>query len=111
MGNLSSKSCSTQARRKSIKGEKISTYLSKVNDWKLVGTPKITKGYAFKNFEDALSFALKVGKLAEQENHHPDVLITYGNVVATLTTHAVRGLSENDFIMAAKMDALYESEV
>ena len=60
----------------------------------------------FKNFIGALAFVNKVGDLAEAEGHHPDIHISYNKVQLTLTTHAIGGLSENDFILAAKIDSL-----
>lgn len=67
----------------------------------------ITKNYTFKNFIEALSFVNKVGELAESEGHHPDIHITdYKHVAIDLSTHAIGGLSQNDFILAAKINEL-----
>jgi len=66
----------------------------------------IKRAFTFKDFAEALAFANKVGALAEEEGHHPDMLVAWGKVGLTLTTHAVNGLSENDFILAAKINAL-----
>jgi len=77
-------------------------------DWKLSGdVRKISKEWKFKNFADALVFANKVGAIAEEENHHPDLTVKWGSVTAELSTHAIGGLSENDFILAAKIDKLF----
>jgi len=68
---------------------------------------KIRKNFVFKDFKEALSFVNKIGALAEEENHHPDILIhSYKKVSITTYTHAVSGLTENDLILAAKIDTL-----
>jgi len=72
----------------------------------LVGN-QIEKVFRFKSYVDGLEFAFALGKAAEEEDHHPDILIMWRRVRVTLTTHAINGLSENDFIMAAKANELY----
>lgn len=67
---------------------------------------KISKAFKFKDFAEALAFTNKVGALAEGEGHHPDIGLHWGKVVITLSTHAVGGLSVNDFILAAKIDTI-----
>jgi len=66
----------------------------------------LKKSYKFKNFVQALTFVNKVGEVAEGENHHPDMELGWGYVNIRLQTHSVGGLHENDFILAAKIDAL-----
>jgi len=81
--------------------------LKQVKDWKLADDAKsISKEFTFKNFADALAFAGKVGAIAEDEGHHPDLEVGWGRVKVLLTTHAIKGLSENDFIEAAKIDLI-----
>ena len=80
-------------------------YLSQIKEWQLVDDVKIEKKFKFKNFKEALAFVNKVGKIAEEENHHPNIyLYGWNKVKITLTTHAIHGLSKNDFILAAKID-------
>jgi 4a-hydroxytetrahydrobiopterin dehydratase len=68
----------------------------------------IERKWVFKNFVEAISFINRVGEVAEAEQHHPDLHLTgYRNVKVVLTTHAIGGLSENDFIVAAKIDAMF----
>ena len=67
---------------------------------------KISKQYVYANFAEALAFADKVGVIAEQENHHPDLLISWGKANVTLSTHSIGGLSENDFIVASKIEEI-----
>jgi 4a-hydroxytetrahydrobiopterin dehydratase len=66
----------------------------------------IVKQFSFHNFLEAMDFANKVAPLAEREGHHPDLCISWGKVVVELSTHKIRGLSENDFILASKLDQL-----
>ena len=81
--------------------------LRQLKDWGLdEGALTISKGYVFKNFVEAMAFINKVADIAEEERHHPDIHISYNKVQLTLTTHAIHGLSENDFILAAKIDSL-----
>ncbi len=76
-----------------------------VKDWTLTEDAKsISKKFEFKNFKEALVFVNKVGEIAESEGHHPDIELGWGKVKITLTTHAIGGLSQNDFIVAAKVN-------
>ncbi|KPV40207.1 pterin-4-alpha-carbinolamine dehydratase [Thiohalorhabdus denitrificans] len=67
---------------------------------------QLKKGFKLKNFVEAVDFVNRIKDVAEEESHHPDLEVGYGKVVVRLTTHAIGGLSENDFILAAKIDAL-----
>ena len=66
----------------------------------------LTRGFRFRNFREAMAFVNRVADLAEEEGHHPDIHISWNRVRLELTTHAIKGLSENDFIMAAKVNEL-----
>lgn len=78
-----------------------------VKDWEISEDAKfISKKFKFKNFADALDFVNKVGAIAESEGHHPDIELGWGKVKIVLTTHAIGGLSQNDFIVAAKINAI-----
>ncbi len=74
--------------------------------WEIVDWHKLKRKFKFKNFAEALAFVNRVGALAESEGHHPDIRFGWGYAEITLFTHAVGGLSENDFILAAKIDIL-----
>ncbi len=78
------------------------------DEWIIVrdGTHKLVKQFKFKNFKEAMVFVNKIADLAESEGHHPDINIVYNKVQLNLFTHAVGGLSENDFIMAAKINRI-----
>lgn len=83
--------------------------MGELNEWTLDEDAKhISKKFKFKDFAEALAFTNKVGELAEKEGHHPDIALSWGKVGIELTTHAIKGLSENDFILAAKIDQLDE---
>ena len=75
-------------------------------DWEVVEEKKIRHEFKFKDFVESMEFVNKVAKLAEEEGHHPNIHIYYSRVVIDLTTHNIKGLSENDFIMAAKIEDL-----
>ena len=78
--------------------------------WRVVDEHHLEKDYAFKNFRDALAFVNRVGAIAEAEGHHPDVLLAWGKVRLTIWTHKIDGLSESDFILAAKADRVWDPE-
>jgi len=83
----------------------IKTYLSHVKEgWNVAGNKKIEKEFKFGDFKQAMEFVNKVAAIAEEEGHHPDIHIFYNMVKIELWTHAIGGLSENDFILAAKVD-------
>ena len=76
------------------------------DDWKFTENNKISKQYSFVNYKHTMDFVNKVANLAEEEGHHPVIHVYYGKVVIELWTHAIKGLSENDFILASKIDKL-----
>ena len=86
--------------------KEIGDFHKQVPDWRLIDYHYLQRRFKFKNFAEALAFVNRVGALAESEGHHPDIKFGWGYVEITLFTHAVDGLSENDFILAAKIDAL-----
>lgn len=77
-----------------------------VHEWEIVDFHELKRRFKFKDFAEALGFVNKVGALAESEGHHPDIKLGWGYVEITTVTHAIDGLSENDFILAAKVDKL-----
>ena len=86
----------------------IHKYQKKVDGWDIVQDEKkvyfLEKKFTFKNFLESQDFVNKVGKISEEEGHHPDISFGWGYAKVTITTHAIEGLSENDFILAAKID-------
>jgi 4a-hydroxytetrahydrobiopterin dehydratase len=83
----------------------IDEYLESIPLWRQEGI-EIKRDFTFPDFKTALSFVDEIGELAEQEGHHPDVTLSWGKVGVSLSTHAIEGLSENDFILAAKIDTM-----
>jgi len=79
------------------------------NGWQLVDNHHLEKSYKFADFREALEFTNKVGKLAEEQGHHPDIHLSWGKVKLVLWTHKIDGLTESDFILAAKADTLLDS--
>ena len=88
----------------------IQKYQKKVDGWDILTDKKkaffLSKKYNFKNFIESQKFVNKVGEIAEDEGHHPDILFGWGYAEIKITTHSIEGLSENDFILAAKIDHL-----
>jgi len=90
-----------------LKGEEITNFFNQIDQgWKLVDEHHIVREYKFKDFNSALEFTNRVGALAEEEGHHPDIFLTWGQVTLTLFTHKIDGLSESDFIFASKCDQI-----
>ena len=89
----------------------IHKYQKKVDGWDVLKDEKkiffLEKKFNFKNFLDSQNFINKVGKISEEEGHHPDIMFGWGYAKINITTHAIKGLSENDFILAAKIDQIF----
>ena len=110
MTELSQKKCvACEGFETPFDKEEAEVLLRQVKDWKLSEDGKwLKKHFDFKDFKEALAFVNKVGAIAEEEGHHPDITFTWGKVDIDLTTHAIKGLSENDFILAAKIDDIHQ---
>lgn len=92
-----------------LKGQELHTYHAQLgSDWHLVDEHHLEKQYAFRNFQEALDFTNCVGAVAEAENHHPDILTAWGKVIVTIWTHKIDGLTESDFVFAAKVEKAYD---
>lgn len=90
-----------------LKGAEIEAYLERLgNDWTVVEEHHLSKTFLFPNFVDALAYVNRVGSLAEQVGHHPDIYFTWGKARVEIFTHKIDGLAEADFILAAKCDGL-----
>lgn len=105
---LSEKKCrACEGWEKPFTKEEAEKYLKQVKNWTLTDNG-IEKEFVFKDFKGALEFINKVGEIAEDEGHHPDIYLhSYRKVKITLSTHAIKGLSENDFILASKIDKIF----
>ena len=85
-------------------------YVKETPGWELAeDDKKLKRGFKFKDFKEAMEFVNKVAEVANEEDHHPDIYIFYNEVNLELSTHAIGGLSENDFIMAAKINEIHEA--
>ena len=88
----------------------IHKYQKKVDGWEIVKNDKDTffleKNFKFKDFKESQNFVNNVGKISEEEGHHPDIIFGWGYAKINIMTHAIKGLSENDFILAAKIDQI-----
>lgn len=92
-----------------LAGQELHTYYAQLGSgWSLVEDHHLVKEYTFKNFQEALDFTNIVGSIAEAENHHPDILTAWGKVGVTIWTHKIDGLTESDFVFAAKVERAYE---
>ena len=90
-----------------LKGTDLKNLLKKLGGgWKVVKAHHLEREYKFKDFREALNFTNRVGKLAERVQHHPDIYLAWGQVKLTLWTHKVDGLTESDFVFAAKVNDL-----
>jgi 4a-hydroxytetrahydrobiopterin dehydratase len=108
MTSIKNKTCiPCESGTKPITGGDILTYLPQLqSDWNVIAGKKIQREFSFKDFTDAMEFVNKVANIAESEGHHPDISIHYNKVMIELWTHAIDGLSENDFIVAGRIEAL-----
>ena len=88
-----------------LKGEALEQMKSQVNGWQVTDEHHLSKVYTFPDFVTALDFVNRVGAIAEAEGHHPDLFLSWGKVEAKIWTHKIDGLTESDFILAAKIDA------
>ncbi len=92
-----------------LRGEELASLQEEVDGWNVIEEHHIMKTFKFPNFREALKFVNQVGDLAEEQSHHPDVFLAWGRVEITIWTHKINGLTESDFILAAKIDQLYKS--
>lgn len=107
MDTLASKTCvPCRGGMPPLKGEELAAFARRVEGWTVVEQHHITKTFKFPDFRQALDFVSRVGELAEEQGHHPDVALAWGRVGVTTWTHKIDGLTENDFILAAKIDQL-----
>ena len=90
-----------------MKGHQLADLHKEVPLWQVVREHHLTRDFKFPDFRKALDFVNRVGEVAEEQGHHPDILLTWGRAEVTLWTHKIDGLTESDFIMAAKIDELY----
>lgn len=111
MTELAKQSCEAcRADAPRVSDEELATLIKEIPDWATPvknGVMQLERVFTFKNFKEALAFTNAVGELAESAGHHPALLTEWGRVTVNWWTHKIKGLHKNDFIMAAKTDALY----
>ena len=90
-----------------MKGAELGSYASELPGWKVVNDHHLFRSFSFPDFKTALDFVNRAGAVAEEEGHHPDLLLAWGRVDVTTYTHKIDGLTESDFVLAAKIDRLY----
>jgi 4a-hydroxytetrahydrobiopterin dehydratase len=107
MSELASKTCvPCKGGVPPLKGEQLDALQRQVPEWEVVEEHHLRRHFRFKNFREALDFVNKVGELAEEQGHHPDIYLGWGRVEVLVWTHKINGLTESDFIFAAKVDTL-----
>jgi 4a-hydroxytetrahydrobiopterin dehydratase len=107
MTELASKTCvPCRGDVPPLKGEELDALRRQVSEWEVVEEHYLRRIFRFKNFREAWGFVNKVGELAEQQGHHPDISFGWGYAEVTVWTHKINGLTESDFIFAAKVDTL-----
>ncbi len=87
--------------------KEIAPLLAQLNGWEVEESKKLIKPFRFKNFAQAVEFVNAITRVAEAEQHHPDLYVRWGQVRVYLWTHKIDGLTESDFVMAAKIDRVY----
>jgi 4a-hydroxytetrahydrobiopterin dehydratase len=93
-----------------LKGEDLADLAKRLgNDWQVIEEHHLEKAYTFDNFVDALAFTNTVGEIAEDQNHHPDILTAWGVCKVTIWTHKIDGLTESDFFFAAKVEKAFNA--
>jgi 4a-hydroxytetrahydrobiopterin dehydratase len=108
MSDLAQKQCvACKGGAPPLTGEELAGLAQQLHaDWQIVNQHHLEREYKFPNFREALAFTNRVGELAEAQNHHPDIYLAWGKVKLTLWTHKIDGLTESDFVFAAKVDPL-----
>ncbi len=107
MSKLSAHNCvACRGGAPALKGDEITPLLSQLEEWKVVDEHHLTKRFPFPDFVQALALVNRIGELAEQQGHHPDIHLRWGEVRIDIWTHKADGLTESDFILAAKIDEL-----
>ena len=87
-----------------MKGEELEKFLAQLQGWQVVNEHHLQKLFEFKNFRETLDFVNRVSELAEEQGHHPDICFGWGKADVTIWTHKIDGLTESDFVLAAKID-------
>ncbi|HSK99712.1 MAG TPA: 4a-hydroxytetrahydrobiopterin dehydratase [Rubrobacteraceae bacterium] len=107
MADLASKTCvPCRGDVPPLRGGELEELARQLPDWGVVGEHHLRREFRFENFREALDFVNRVGELAEEQAHHPDIEFGWGRAAITIYTHKIDGLTESDFVLAAKIDRL-----
>ncbi len=107
MSDLSSRQCiPCRGAVPPLQGQEITDLLTELDGWEVVNQHHLKKTLSFLNFSEAQQFVNRIGDLAEEQGHHPDICFGWGRAEITIWTHKIDGLTESDFILAAKIDKL-----
>jgi 4a-hydroxytetrahydrobiopterin dehydratase len=106
--DLATKQCTPcEKKTEPLHGERLRELSKELgSEWRVANEHHLERDFKFKDFREALDFTDRVGELAEEQNHHPDIFLTWGRVGLKIWTHNIDGLSQNDFILAAKIGEL-----
>jgi 4a-hydroxytetrahydrobiopterin dehydratase len=92
-----------------LRGADLERLAAQLSGWQVVESHHLLKTYSFPDFRTALDFVNKAGAIAEEEGHHPDLFLAWGKVEVKIWTHTIDGLTENDFVLAAKIDRIHSN--
>jgi 4a-hydroxytetrahydrobiopterin dehydratase len=107
-GDLASRSCvPCRGGVPPLNGDALASLHAQLPEWVVAEEHHIERTFLFPNFKSALAFVNRIGEVAEEQGHHPDICFGWGNVKVTIFTHKIAGLTESDFILGAKIDRLY----
>ena len=105
--NLCDKQCDCNTRGVQVlNSSRIEELIQEVENWEVIDSHHLKKEYRFPSYLDGVQFAVRLAAIAEEQNHHPSIILNYRRVVVEIYTHVVNGLTDNDFILAAKYDQL-----
>ncbi|MGI8745505.1 MAG: 4a-hydroxytetrahydrobiopterin dehydratase [Bryobacteraceae bacterium] len=108
MSNLADQHCvPCRGGVPALRCDALTPLAQQVPDWKIVEEHHLAKTFVFPDFRQALELVNRIGEVAEAEGHHPDICLTWGKVDVQIYTHKIKGLSESDFVLAAKIDRVY----
>jgi 4a-hydroxytetrahydrobiopterin dehydratase len=111
MKELATKEClPCEEGAAALKGQELRKLTNELgHDWRVIQEHHLEKEYKFKDFREALDFTNRVGEIAEARNHHPDIYLAWGKVRVTIWTHKIDGLTESDFVLAAKIEEAHQA--
>ena len=108
MSKLSMKNCvPCRGGVPPLTGEALGAFARQIPDWEVVNEHHLSRTFKLPDFKEALQLVNRVGEIAEREDHHPDIYLSWGKVRVDIWTHKINGLTESDFILAAKIDATF----